>query len=175
VLAFRPIDPNQTADVEAIARWSNDDTIRHLFRRFRDAADYQIAIEPGPLRRRLHKILDEGKLVHLIELDGEVVGEVSCEIDGPHLHAPVPGSAWIGVVIGESRARGCGVGRLAMQHVEDQARERGAHRAEIGVFEFNERARSLYARIGYQEFARIDEFTWWKGRRWTDIRMAKPL
>jgi RimJ/RimL family protein N-acetyltransferase len=50
-----------------------------------------------------------------------------------------------------------------------------AIRAELGVFEFNERAQALYRRLGHREFNRIPNFTFWNGKMWTDIRMGKDL
>jgi RimJ/RimL family protein N-acetyltransferase len=168
--------PTDRSDVEAMVRWSNDSEIRHLFRRFKDERDYAQELRAAPVQARLAQVLSSGsKLVYIIELDGEAVGEVSCELDAPHLHHPVANTAWIGLVIGEAHARGRGLGEKAMRHIEARARERGAERAEVGVFEFNERAIALYSKLGYREFARIDEFTWWKGKKWTDIRMAKRL
>jgi hypothetical protein len=29
--------------------------------------------------------------------------------------------------------------------------------------------------MGYREFGRIDDFTYWRGRMWQDIRMEKDV
>ncbi len=49
--------------------------------------------------------------------------------------------------------RGRGLGRAAMQALEDEARSRGLGRIELNVFGGNEVARSLYRSLGYAENA----------------------
>ena len=48
-------------------------------------------------------------------------------------------------------------------------------RIELGTFEFNTNAIKLYERMGYQEIARINGFTYWKDKMWQDIRMEKYI
>jgi RimJ/RimL family protein N-acetyltransferase len=62
-----------------------------------------------------------------------------------------------------------------VRYLEDQIREAGCRRIELGVFEFNQRACRLYRKLGYREIGRIDDFTYWKGTMWQDIRMEKYL
>jgi RimJ/RimL family protein N-acetyltransferase len=62
-----------------------------------------------------------------------------------------------------------------MKHVEEQIKAQGFQRIELGVFEFNANAIKLYRKLGYQEIGRINDFTFWQGRRWQDIRMEKYL
>ena len=97
------------------------------------------------------------------------------QVDPEHLLKPVPGSAWIGITIGEPEARGRGIGREAMRYLEAQITAKGLKRIELGVFEFNAAAIALYRKLGYREFARIEDFTYWQGRLWKDIRMEKYL
>ncbi len=156
-------------------RWANDPEIRHLFRPF---ASKQQAQRPATLVNTATKLaaaLEAGRLWYLIELDGVLVGEVNLVMDPPYLHDRQGKTAWFGVVIGEAQARGQGLGKAAMRHIEEVAREHGALWGQIGVFEFNAPARALYENLGYREIARIPEATWWKGKRWTDIRMQKSL
>lgn len=54
-------------------------------------------------------------------------------------------------------------------------KEQGLKRIELGVFEFNQQAQKLYQKLGYKEIGRIDNFTYWQGKMWTDIRMEKYL
>jgi RimJ/RimL family protein N-acetyltransferase len=46
---------------------------------------------------------------------------------------------------------------------------------ELGVFEYNEPARRLYEKLGYQTKTIIPNFTWWKGRMWADHRLFKLI
>lgn len=175
MISFRAIDIETTSDVAHLVRWANDYSIRHLFLRSKDQSWYDKSLDLDYAHGRMRESLEQGRELHLIELDGEVVGEVSLDIDGPAIHVPMPGTAWLGIVLGEPRARGRGLGREAMTYIEALAKEKGAERAEIGVFEYNLRAQGLYKALGYREIATVPDYTWWKGKRWTDIRMGKTL
>lgn len=175
MLRFRDIDVENEEQVSAMVRWANDPEIRHLFLRFEGPQQYDRPLSFELAQTRLRSSLDQGRVLHLLEWKGQIVGEVSLDMDSKALLAPEPGTAWFGLVIGEKEARGKGLGRRAIEHMEEIARSRGATRAEIGVFEFNERAQRLYRSLGYQELATIPNFTWWKGKLWTDIRMGKCL
>ena len=114
-------------------------------------------------------------MLYLIYADGELVGEMNYIADPPQLLKDEPGSAWLGITIGEAFARGKGVGMLAMQYLEDEIRAQGLARMELGVFEYNTSALKLYRKMGFQEIGRIESFTYWNGQMWTDIRMEKRL
>ena len=97
------------------------------------------------------------------------------QIDPDFLFKREAGTAWVGIVIGETSARGKGIGTQTMQHLEEQIQAKGLKRIELGVFEFNRSAIKLYKKLGYKEIGRIDDFTYWQGRMWQDIRMEKYL
>ena len=159
--------------LEYLNCWRNDNELRPLIRVCRNAeeaeshhqltsADYTVAY----LERRP---------TYLILLQGEVVGECDYDIQPAHLHLSVPGSAMVGITIGESAARGRGIGRQAMTLLETEIRAADLQRIELGAFEFNTRAIRLYQSLGYREIARLPDFTWASGRYWADIRMEKWL
>jgi ribosomal protein S18 acetylase RimI-like enzyme len=55
----------------------------------------------------------------------------------------------------------CGVGTMLIGALENRARDRGASHADLGVSDGNPRARVLYERLGYVEFARgTDEWSY---------------
>ena len=175
LIRFRPAHQDASEVLATLVRWENDPAIRHLFRPFKTKED---AARPTTLvdaATKLASALESERSVFFIELDGALVGEVSLMLDPPMVHASQGKTAWFGVVLGEAHARGKGFGRLAMEFIEDEARKQGAEFAQIGVFEFNARARGLYESLGYEEIARKPKFTWWKGKTWTDIRMQKTL
>ena len=118
---------------------------------------------------------EEHQSTYLIYADDDLVGELSFQIDPAHLYKKDTSTAWLGILIGEESARGKGVGVQAMQYLEEQIQTQGLNRIELGVFEFNTRALQLYRNLGYQEIARIDDFTYWDGKMWQDIRMEKYL
>ena len=113
--------------------------------------------------------------IYLIFLNGELVGEMSYQVDPKHLYTKESGSAWVGIYIGETFARGKGVGMQSMLYLEEQIKKARIKRIELGVFEFNAKAIKLYQRIGYREIARLEAFTYWDGKMWADIRMEKRL
>lgn len=177
MLRFRDIDADDPGEVGHLVRWANDTEIRHLSQQFESEQQSQerLSLDTAQLQRMLSRAMRRGKRVQLLEWQGEIVGEITLEMDAPQLFEPAPHTAWFGIIIGEAHARGHGLGFRAMQHLEELAKILGAKHAQIGVFEFNGRAKALYDKLGYKELTTIPDFTWWKGKRWDDIRMGKPL
>lgn len=162
-----------TSEIAAsIHKWENDPTIIPFIRPnpTEDSLNKKETITVESLIKRL-----EHNHVYLIYVEGQLVGEINFQIDPEQLYKKEPGSAWIGINIGEESARGKGIGIQAMQYLEEQIKAYGLHRIELGVFEFNTNAIKLYKKMGYQEIARIDDFTFWQGEMWQDIRMEKQL
>ncbi|MFG6494808.1 GNAT family protein [Fictibacillus sp. UD] len=159
--------------VEALNRWENDPAIVPLTRPHKNKAELeskrQITSEDLMARLEFHKI-------YLIHMDDQLVGEMNYMVDPPHLfNRKEQGTAWIGITIGESEGRGKGVGYQALGYLENEIKKQGLRRIELGVFEYNDQAKRLYKKLGYQEIGRIEEFTYWKDRMWSDIRMEKYL
>ena len=86
---------------------------------------------------------------------------MSFQVDPKQIYRKTPGSAWIGINIGEASARGKGIGTQAMQFLEKEITEMGLKRIELGVFEFDQNAINLYKKMGYKEIGRIDKFTYY--------------
>lgn len=172
MVSFRPVDAAAADDVEAVRRWANDERIRHLFQRFRNADELVRRWTAEETARALARTTQR---LDLILADGVPVGSVSLKLDSPELLRRRVRSAWIGLVVGEAGYRRRGLGTAAMEHIEEAARRAGAVRAEIGVFEFNAPARALYASLGYEQIARLEAFTYWAGRRWANLRYEKSL
>lgn len=162
-------DPNIS---ETFDQWVNDPTLVPFIRPNRNKKEFEehVSMTIESIKESL-----EHHPVYLIYRDGQLVGEMNFQIDPDHLFRKIAGTAWIGIIIGEASARGKGVGTQAMRYLEEQIRNQGLKRIELGVFEFNTRAISLYRNLGYQEIGRIDEFAYWQGRMWSDIRMEKWL
>ena len=171
-IEFRKLIEPTTETAEAFERWENDPTLIPLIRPNRDLAalDVRETVTIKDLEERL-----EHNQIYLIYLDGELIGSMDYQIDPRHLYKKEPGTAWIGIVIGEESGRGKGVGVPAIEYLEEQIKAQGLKRIELGVFEFNTNAIRLYQKLGYQEFARINDFTYWDGKMWQDIRMEKYL
>jgi RimJ/RimL family protein N-acetyltransferase len=171
-LNYTKLNEPTTEYLEALNRWENDPVLIPFMRVCQNEEDIQ--------KRTTVTLEDlQQRLVHdqtwLIFLDGQLIGEMGFQVDPKHLYKKIPGTAWIGITIGEESGRGKGIGTLALQYLEEQIKGQGLERIELGVFEFNTQAIKLYQKLGYQEFARIIGFTYWQGRKWQDIRMEKYL
>jgi RimJ/RimL family protein N-acetyltransferase len=160
-----------TADVaERFTRWENDPALIPFIRPNpdREALDARKIITIEVLKQRL-----EHHQMYLIYLDNQLVGEIEYQVDPRYLFKKEPGTAWIGIVIGEEIARGKGIGQQALLYLESEIKHRDLKRMELGVFEFNTNAIKLYQKAGFQEIGRIPDFTFWQGKMWQDIRMEK--
>ncbi len=154
----------------AFSRWENDPALIHLIRPHQDQASLEAreAVTVETLQARL-----DHAHIHLIFVDEVLVGEMDFQVNPGHLFKKAPGTAWIGINIGEASARGKGVGRIAFAHLEQHIRSLGLTRMELGVFEFNTPAIRMYRNAGFTEIARLPDFTYWQGQLWADIRMEK--
>ncbi|HSM70288.1 MAG TPA: GNAT family N-acetyltransferase [Anaerolineales bacterium] len=171
-IQFTKITEPSAEIAELFNKWGNDPSLVHLIRPNTDAAalEQKEHITVDSLKKRL-----EHDHIYLIQLEGELIGEMNFQIDPPQVYKKETGTAWIGVNIGEEVGRGKGIGFTAIQFLEEQARAMGLKRVELGVFEFNLPAIKLYTNLGYKEIVRIDNFTYWDGKMWQDIRMEKYL
>ncbi len=160
-----------TEEIAAVfTRWESDPELVPRTRSNRDAAELatcQVVTVKELEARMTHHAM------YLIHLDGQLVGEMNYQVDPAHLLRREPGTAWVGITLGEPAVRGRGIGTLAMSFLEEEIRRAGLHRIELGVFVFNEPAIRTYRKLGYQEIGRIPAFTFWQGRMWDDLRMEK--
>lgn len=169
-IQFAPLD-HPTPDIaEAFTRWENDPALIPLSRpnRTKEDLERRAVVTPDDLAQRL-----KHQHIYLIYLDTQLIGEMSYQVDPPHLFKKEAGTAWIGITIGEAYGRGKGIGYRALQYLEQQIQSHGCGRIELGVFEFNTPALALYHKLNYREIGRVTDFTYWEGRLWQDIRMEK--
>ena len=68
--------------------------------------------------------------------------------------------AWVGGMGVASEARRSGVGEQLMRALLDSAREAGVKRVQLEVLEPNTRARSLYEKLGFRTFRRLEVWQW---------------
>ena len=160
-----------TADlIDYLNRWENDPSLVPLIRpnKNKDDLEKREIVTLQDLEQRL-----EHNHIYLIYLQDQLVGEMDYQIDPRHLYKKETGTAWIDIIIGEEIARGKGVGHQALLHLENEIKQQGLKRIELGVFEFNTNAIRLYQKAGYKEIGRIPDFTYWQDKMWQDIRMEK--
>lgn len=157
---------------EAFNRWENDPVLIPFIRvnPTKDDLEKREIVTSEELVQRL-----ERKNIYLVYEHGKLIGTMEYHVDPVLLYKKETGTAWIGINIGEESARGKGIGAVALKFLEEQIKAQGLRRIELGVFEFNTSAIKLYKKLGYQEIARIDDFTFWQGKLWQDIRMEKHL
>ena len=161
----------------ALVQWENDVTIRHLHHVCNSERHYEsMHFSLKDVREKVFSMTQEShQFFWFIEANDMPVGFLTGEIDPPHLYHHEPYSFWPGLVIGDARARGIGLGKKAMEWCEEMAILSGCARIELGVFAHNTRARRLYESLGYEEIGRIPDFTWWQGTMHEDIRLEKWL
>jgi RimJ/RimL family protein N-acetyltransferase len=158
--------------VDVFNRWENDPTLVPLTRPSQNKAEMeqQRIMTLDELTQRLEHIH-----IYLIYLNDQLIGEMNYMVDPRHLYKKEPGTAWLGITIGAPEGRGKGIGYLAIHYLEEQIKQLGLKRIELGVFEFNIQAQKLYQKLGYKEIGRIKDFTYWQDKMWFDIRMEKYL
>jgi RimJ/RimL family protein N-acetyltransferase len=171
-IRFKKLTESTPEIAESLSRWENDPALIPFIRPNpnKEALEHREPVTVSSLAKRL-----EHDNLYLIYLDGQLVGEMDFQIDPPHLYKREKGTAWLGIVIGEESARGRGIGLHAMQYLEEEIKKQGLSRIELGVFEFNTNAFKLYQKLGYNEIARIEGFTFWQDKMWQDIRMEKYI
>lgn len=164
-------EPTETL-VDVFNRWENDPTLISLTRPNQNKSELErrVLMTLDDLTQRL-----EHHHIYLIYLDDRMIGEMNYMVDPSHLYTKVSGTAWIGITIAEPEGRNKGVGYEAIQYLEEQIKKQGLKRIELGVFEFNIKAQKLYQKLGYKEIGRIEKFTYWEEKMWSDIRMEKSL
>jgi diamine N-acetyltransferase len=78
----------------------------------------------------------------------------------------------VGIMIGESDARGRGYGTEAIRLLLDYAfTVLGLHSVMLTVFEYNGAGRRCYERVGFREMGRRRQSRWYNGRFWDEIHM----
>jgi ribosomal protein S18 acetylase RimI-like enzyme len=92
---------------------------------------------------------DPANSMYAVEEDGEPVGHLWIGERRLQQRRVL----WIWDVYVDEAHRGRGLGRAAMQLVEEEARRRGLQKIELNVFGGNTVARSLYRTLGYEEIA----------------------
>jgi RimJ/RimL family protein N-acetyltransferase len=161
--------------IEAKNRWENDPKINHFT---------TPNFEEEPLKKRtfettyIENVMREeaGYSYDYLVFDDELlIGECNIMIDPNHLEKKVPGTGWVGLLIGEEKYRGKGIGRTIMEFLELECKNLDLVRIELGVFEFNKGALKLYEKMGYVQFAELDNFTFYNGKWHKDIRLEKSL
>jgi ribosomal protein S18 acetylase RimI-like enzyme len=118
---------------------------------------FQETDAPPPSQEAIAELLQGGDGAWLLAEDaGAVIGFVTVRVRrGPFApyHVPEPYAVVDGLGI-RAAWRRRGIGRALMEAAHAWAREQGARRMILNVWEFNGGARSLYDAMGYRTFSR---------------------
>jgi RimJ/RimL family protein N-acetyltransferase len=165
---------SESIQVQALTKWDCD---RELFHLATPVPNEKMALEYPSEFEVIKKYQDSNfaQGVYIIWDNDKPIGNLSIQVDPPHLMKKVSGTSWLGLIIGEKEYWGTGAAVIAMKFFEDQSLRLGLKRIELGTFEFNIRAQNFYKKLGYTEIGRLKNFTYYNNRFWDDIRMEKIL
>lgn len=156
-------------------KWENDPKINHFTIPNFNEKELPLRTFEETYIESILRIEEASMYDYLIFENDELIGECNIMLDPDHLEKKIPGSAWVGLVIGESTARGRGIGKEVMEFLEFECENLNVKRIELGVFKFNERAVKLYKSMDYHLFAELDNFTYWNGKWHSDLRLEKYI
>ena len=122
------------SDKVASGNWHPDEALRRSVQELHEQMPNGLNTE----NQFLYTLMDENI--------GQCVGMIWFMLD---LNRPIPVAFIFDILIYESFRRQ-GFGLKALQAAEQKAREMGAKRMELHVFAFNDGAKALYEKAGYQ-------------------------
>jgi ribosomal protein S18 acetylase RimI-like enzyme len=134
-----------TADVDKVLALA--DRLRVGVAPWREEAAVTTAVR-GWVRAPLATVAEPGHAVLVAELDDVVVGFVTLS---PGAHWAGDPDASIGELVVSAEAEGRGVGRALVEAALERARDNGCTRVSVSTGAANERARSLYRRLGFED------------------------
>jgi RimJ/RimL family protein N-acetyltransferase len=171
-ISFREVKKDSIDDYILISKWSNDNSIKHFITPNFTGGNLAPVTPEELYAAALNK---PGMHCYLLLADNVEIGDFSIQIDPPQLYKKVEKTGWIGITIGEEKYRGKGIGKSAIQFIENKCRDLKLIRIELGVFEYNHNAVKLYKNMGYKEIGIIKNFTFHQGKWYNDIRMEKYI
>ncbi len=175
-ITYRNTNYDSPEDCSLMARWYADPAILHLAVPHRDKASYQKVKSAAEIQMEGKSQAVQEKKIDLIIQEGtNPIGHCTIYFDPGHRLTKEGKVAWFSVTIGESSYRSKGIGKVVIKHLEELAKDEKATHIEIGVFEFNEPSLRMFRALGYQQIGKIDNFTFWDGKFWADIRLLKLI
>ncbi len=172
-LEISKIDPSNEEQLLALERWWNDKELIELTTLMKESFVHtKESIETLQKQFQNQEQIDR---FFMIKCNDDYVGYYSIMMDPEHLFVKEEGTSWLGFMIGERSYWGKGIGEESMKHFERESIRRGAKRIELGVFDYNDRAKSFYRKIGFKEIGTIPGFTFYNQQLWDGIRMEKIL
>lgn len=164
---------NYTIDIFAImCEWYNDEKIKPLITP-RFSEKMIMDAEPESLMEAIKKNTD--KITYIVRDEDKAIGVCSIIYKFGGLIDKGEKTAWISIIIGDGTYRGKGIGRIVMKLIEEECVNLGFKFIELGVFDFNEKAKRLYEYSGYKEIGRNEKVIYYDGEWFDDIHMLKKI
>lgn len=139
------IRPATTADADTVLALA--DRLRVGVAPWREEAAVTTAVR-GWVETSLATMGEPGHAVLVAELDHDVVGFITLS---PGMHWAGDPDASIGELVVSTEAEGRGLGHALVEAAMERARENGCTRISVSTGAANERARSLYRRLGFED------------------------
>ncbi|HEY8364661.1 MAG TPA: GNAT family protein [Haloplasmataceae bacterium] len=172
-ISFIPVNFTSKQDCEILAKWFNDPEINYLI---------SPNFNQGPLGLVTPEFISQANLfskfqkyAFFIVCDNNIIGDINILDNPDFLYVKDFNSAWLGITIGEKAYQGLGIGKIAMNFIEEYAKNCGFERMELGVFGFNTKAINFYLKLGYKHIGSIPNFTYYNGEWHDDLRFEKFL
>jgi diamine N-acetyltransferase len=153
-----------TADAELFVEWFNDPEVTCFMRRY---LPMSLAQQVEFLRAQEGK--DTAVMLAIVRReDDRLIGATGIhDIDIRNRNA------WFGIAIGDKTAQGNGHGTEVTRLMMELAfRTLNLHRFYLHVYEFNERARHVYEKLGFRVEGRLRQDYYHEGRYWDTIVMG---
>lgn len=109
----------------------------------------RIGMRPGPMDADHRGQVESGQVQVAEDEDGQVVGLLVCDES--------PGALLVENVAVRPDRHGEGLGRLLLDHAEDEARAAGLGKTRLYTHSKMVESRAIYAHLGYRETDRRDE------------------
>jgi RimJ/RimL family protein N-acetyltransferase len=159
---LRPFDPVEDSTVTAA--WFNDSEVNRFMRR---CMPMTVPEQEAFLRRTAGSVSDMAVAV-VEQASDQLIGATGLhDIDPRNRHAQ------FGITIGDKTAWGKGFGteatRLMVRHAFASL---NLNRVYLEVYEYNERARHVYEKLGFQIEGRLRQHTFRDGRYWDTFIMG---
>ncbi|WP_168122338.1 GNAT family N-acetyltransferase [Paenibacillus sp. HB172176] len=155
-----------------LAAWHNDPELQPFISPRRTVEEIAL-IDPRGYMEKARK--SPNTWMYIVYDDETPIGVYTITQDSGALMRKTGRTAWISVLIGDKRYQGRGISKLMMQSIEEECRRLGFDAIELGVFDYNEKAKQLYRRSGYQEIGRNASFVFYNGEWHDDIHLVKPI
>ncbi|MDR2878436.1 MAG: GNAT family N-acetyltransferase [Fusobacteriales bacterium] len=114
------------------------------------------------------------KKIYIVKHNSERIGTFSVIRDFEYLVKKWESTAWISLAF-IKKYHGNQVVKDSYFLFEEKLKDDGYKKIELGVFEFNIRARRFYEKIGYNQIACLKDFTYYNGKWWADYRYEKNI